>query len=388
MSFYSSGFSGFKAAPRETPAADKKLVIKLARALRGLHGKVPERDYPAFMAPEERERLIEATKSHLQRDIEWFLHELRSAPTGHRMKVAAAIVQLWPVQDFHGLPTPDTIFTLKELDRFEELDATFPYPCVPMEMRAKVVLGQSPERQSYYVLTKKQAHMWFSCYPDGRWIEEPVQWYLTQVLGVPQTDHDYGPYSHQPIFNERRGLEWFTGVWNDPARKEAMFRERVVIGPDGEIRGTFWTRLDELETVDLVKSIERTFRNAVDRMVAEHAGNFEKDEELIEVPRWWVDTPYAKLLRTPRELSDEGRKMAHCVGLYVHKVASKSSIVVSLRSKECRSTVELNPQTLEVRQHVGEGNRPPHPHCVTILEKLHAMWAEAAGPSATAWPGP
>jgi hypothetical protein len=372
---------GLGAAPPLT-RADEALVRKIAKALANLIGSISslDVDVPHFLHGEHAERMADGAAASVELELKHFYHILRSTPRRHRLKVAAAIVELWPYSAFIALTTAD--LTRNERARLDEISGEFPYPCVPIERRAKVVLGESPESQSY-VLTRKQAHLWFSCYPDGRWVEDSSEWYLLKVLGMPT-----GSYDYQSIFNQRRGLDWFTGVWNDPVRKEAMFRERVVLGPEGELRGSFWSRLDELEVQDLTQSVERTFRNAVDRLVAEQQEGYEKDDLLTTIPYWWVGSKYVELLVTPRQLADEGREMAHCAGMYVGRVAHKHSIIVSIETNTCRSTVELDPQTLRVKQHVGFGNEPPHPDCEKVLEVHLDKWAKAAGPSADRWPGP
>jgi hypothetical protein len=110
---------------------------------------------------------------------------------------------------------------------------------------------------------------------------------------------------------------------------------------------------------------------------------FKPDEQLIEPPAWWEQTRklnarYARLLNTRRELSNEGREMDHCSGLYAAPVADKRSIVISLKLPTCRSTVELDADDLKIRQHVGPGNTAPHPNCIRTLNRLHTEWKKVA----------
>jgi hypothetical protein len=385
----SDGFRGLGAAPPPT-SQDRDLVQRIYRELALLFDRAKaahrkgESNLPEVWQERRPDHLDTALRM-LRQDINWFQREIKQAPPPHRAKIAAAAIAMWPKTSLVVTdPDPENVFSRDEMERIFELQDAFPYPCAGLEERARLVMGYSPRTLAHDLLTKREAHQWLSCYPDGVFVqgEEIGNWYAEHFIGIPRDQ--IRRFEYAEILSDRRGLDWLRSVWNDPARRAALLRDRVMLGPEGaEIRGAFIDRLGELEPDDLVRSVEGSFRNAVNRLMEGVEKRFKPDEQLIEPPAWWEQTRklnarYARLLNTRRELSNEGREMDHCSGLYAAPVADKRSIVISLKLPTCRSTVELDADDLKIRQHVGPGNTAPHPNCIRTLNRLHTEWKKVA----------
>jgi len=358
------GFRGFEAAP---PPSEEDTH---------LYSDIQDQLYLMY----QEAKLLQGAKNPgvkaLKEEVDTLRKDILSAPPEHRLKIAAAAVVRWPYTSGEGNKYSKPRLSRDGERRIHQVIKTsFPYPCADIDPRARIVLGESPQQLSRVnraeppLLSKRDAHMWLSCEPTGVWIDHPGLWYATERLGMP----DETPMSN--VMSSRRGLEWLANVWGHPGRRAALLRDRTELGPRGRpIEGSFLSRLDELHTRDLVGSVEGSFRNARERITEEDIEYYGLDEELAKPPPWWVDSPHAQLLDTRRKLETEGDEMRHCVGEYPASVAENISVVVSIKTPDCRSTVELHPKTLQVLQHVGRGNRPASYECDQILEKLLLKW--------------
>jgi len=245
-----------------------------------------------------------------------------------------------------------------------------PYPNVPLQWQAEVVLGKTPAELTG--LTAREAH---ECFSAKAW-RIPARW-LLRDLAIPDDGGAMLSIRTVPI------ARWYLQRWNDPAQKEALMKEHVERGPAGEeIRGRFIDRMDELEESDLTPSVRKTFENASNRLRIE----FEKEmlspknqQLLAPVPAWYTEQPGITLLDHGAQLVMEGREMSHCVATYIGKVRKGWSTILGIRvptedGQVLRSTVELNPTTAEVIQHKGVGNAAPPPENTKVLGHALEVW--------------
>lgn len=191
-------------------------------------------------------------------------------------------------------------------------------------------------------------------------------------------------------------MRWFAAVSRDPARREALWRERVayipghlVAGPlarqmmvDGHavVRMRYVAHLDEVRAADLPDGprtgVERAMRAAAERATREAMVDApQSDRSLSPTPRWWQPAPGVRLLDSARSLWIEGDEMRHCVAGYAGAVQSGRSVIVGLQAPDgTRSTVELDRESQVVRQHHGWRNGQPSGTCETLLRSMLVAW--------------
>lgn len=125
-------------------------------------------------------------------------------------------------------------------------------------------------------------------------------------------------------------------------------------------------------------SVDAVFERAGERLRrALEKSMRSRGEPLRAAPRWWRPARCAGLLLSAAELAAEGRVLEHCVASYVPYVRRGESVIVGLCVLGHRSTVELDPRTVDVRQHKGPGNEAPHALCVRALEVMVRRWRAA-----------
>lgn len=360
---------GLEATPRVSPE-ETALARHVLQELQTATDELEEDFYDA--EDEEEEALAEEKLQKLYRS----LHALLSAPEEYRPTIAAAIL----IRHTRKRTLRSSLFTKRLQDRYLKLaynigKEDFPYPNANIELRAKVALGYSPVELARGYLTKREAHEWLSSVLCQ---DHPATWFAYEKLDLPE---DFLPHTLSYIGVEV--FRWFVGAWKDKKRKNALLRDRVQLGPGGHaIHGAYIDRLDELEPEDLVKSVDRTFQNAMERIAKEMNEGYEPGDLLLEVPPWWPAGPHATLLQTPRMLFEEGRAMEHCAGQYTGRVAQGESIVVAIHPTNrqgvvlCRATLELDPQDGGIRQLFGAGNTSPGQECRVIAENLSLRFQE------------
>lgn len=232
------------------------------------------------------------------------------------------------------------------------------YPAAPIELRARLALGERPVDLAPG-LSRAEAHAWLlaGAPPVVRWL-----------LAREGTSVAVEPHSLAVA-------QWLIAALRDPPRAEALRRPRREILAGRAIEGAYLDRVDELRDRDLRASIEVTYQRAARRLMASlERALRSRGEPICAVPRWWVPVRCARLLRSGQDLVAEGRALGHCVATYADAVRSGDSVIVGLAVCGHRSTVEIAPREMRVRQHRGPRNQDPHPLCVRALAVCARRW--------------
>jgi len=233
------------------------------------------------------------------------------------------------------------------------------YPRVVPVVAARLILGERPVDLAPG-LTKREARAWLC---NGA---PPVaEWYLEQHE-VPGAVYDLAV------------ARWLVARWRKPEQREALERPRAEVIAGQRIEGCYLDRVDELRRGDLTTSVEATFRRAARRLTRQMERALEsRGEPLRAPPRWWRPVRCARLLLSGQDLVREGRALDHCVGVYADSVRSGRSVLIGICVLGQRSTAELDPETLHVRQHRGYGNGEPPALCQRALEVCLRRWRAA-----------
>ncbi len=254
--------------------------------------------------------------------------------------------------------------------RAVDLPPHTPYPKVDELIAARLILGERPVDLAPG-LTRREAHEWLR---DGA--PSVCQWYVQRhALRLPNGLRLLG----SDVVDLRVAM-WLVARWHCAEQRAALERPRREVVAGQAIEGRYLDRVDELRPSDLVDSVDGTFRRAAERLTRQLERALEsRGEPLRAAPRWWRPVRCARLLLSGSDLVREGRALRHCVGTYAEAVRSGHSVIVGLCVLGQRSTVELDPRTLEVRQHRGLGNGAPPELCVLALAVCRRRWLEAAG---------
>jgi hypothetical protein len=306
------------------------------------------RDLRAYVAPCGRRDALAP--------IDRAIAVLTAAPEHVHARLAAAVVVLYPA-----------LAPILGASRIRPICPA--YPQADLVAQARLALGERPV-DIMPGLTAREAHEALAAGYDN-----PTAWLLRDL-----------PRSVRA--RDVAVARWVLACWTDPERRAALENERVERIAGAEVRGRFLDRLDEIRAVDLDQgprtSVRRAFERASQRLYAEWAKRSEDDHSpLAPIPRWWVPARCARVLRTRAALIAEGREMQHCVGTYAPLVARGDCVIVAIMiragGRTLRSTVELDPHTVEVRQHRGPGNAEPHPLCQRALRVLQRRWQARLG---------
>lgn len=236
------------------------------------------------------------------------------------------------------------------------------YPGAPVELRARLALGERPTDLAPG-LTRAEAHAWL-----GAGAPPVVRWLLARE----GTSVAVEPHSLAVA-------QWLIAALRDPPRAEALRRLRREILAGRAIEGAYLDRVDELRDRDLRASIDESFRRASRRLMASlERALRSRGEPYRAIPAWWVPVRCARLLRSGQDLVAEGRALEHCAATYADAVRRGESVLVGFAVCGHRSTVEIDPHELRVRQHRGPRNQDPHPLCVRALAICARRWGVAS----------
>jgi len=271
---------------------------------------------------------------------------LQRTPAARRAVIAAAIACVTPalrhvLDSSHAAP----------------LSQATPYPALPEEMAARLILGESPVDLADGALTRREAHAWLAAGapPLGSWILREAAIPVDAVLDV-------------------RIALWLRDRWAHAEQRAALTRSRRQIVAGQILEGSYLEHVDALRAEDLGTSVEDTYRRAAVRAAADLERSLvSHGEPLAPEPSWWRPVRCARLLHTGPDLVAEGRDMDHCVAIYAGSVQQRDSVIVGLCVLGQRSTVELTPG-LGVRQHRGRGNAAPPAINERALDVLLRRW--------------
>jgi hypothetical protein len=177
---------------------------------------------------------------------------------------------------------------------------------------------------------------------------------------------------------------WLVACWRDSARRAALERDHIEVGPHGEeIHGRLLERVDEIADRDLARGaatgVREAFHSAASRAYERWTREVESQHDLLApVPSWWRPIRCARLLMSAAQLVAEGRAQRHCVGTYARYVRQRQSVIVAVcvrsRGETYRSTAELARDGSRVLQHKGAGNGAPPPICARALAACLRRW--------------
>ena len=88
--------------------------------------------------------------------------------------------------------------------------------------------------------------------------------------------------------------------------------------------------------------------------------------------------PSVKDKKLYEDLRDEGDALGHCVGGYASAVEAGRCLILSVRSRHGRSTVEMSPDGSRVYQHRGPRNTEPHRRHDQLIRAMTARIQRAA----------
>ena len=148
------------------------------------------------------------------------------------------------------------------------------------------------------------------------------------------------------------------------------------LGDGREIVWSVQQMLDEIDDADIVRLSDGA-RAVAERAIARRSdialAQWERDHATIGyLPTWARKLPRSMtVLRTPAELVAEGRDLHHCVGGYVEAVRRGQCVILAVRSRHGRSTVEMSTDGLTVRQHYGAYNGAPPARHAALLRAWH-----------------
>lgn len=224
------------------------------------------------------------------------------------------------------------------------------------EISASVILGVSPKKLAKGALTKKEAHLWV----HQSEYRTPKEWLWAQVK---EEFPELQEITRVP--NTINIVRWVHSMMSDPSRKQAMLRRREGVFGEHMVGGRPVDRLDELQDEDLCGSPWRTIENAAQRILDTE---WEGQNELIPSQKWHRELPKGvRVLCTYTDLRREGVEMEHCVVSYALRVQERKCLILSVMTKEGRTTAEIVDG--KVVQHLGPKNTTPHASCIALLEE-------------------
>ena len=240
------------------------------------------------------------------------------------------------------------------------------------EVCARIILGESPKDIAPQ-LTQKEAAAW--AYQTVH--ATPEDWLWVRIVAK----HPELSVSRAKSIEVMR---WAARMMQSPSRSKAMLERRCVFGEGGgeekedghdeyaheadaaDAASSIVQRLDEIEPQDLTPSAVETLQNAVNRQMREQ---WDGPDELRAHEPWMDELPEGcTVIRTWPQLFNEGREMRHCVSSYAKDIASKRSVIVSIRAGHRRSTAEYIRGDL--RQHQAFARSRPHEDCCIVAEEI------------------
>lgn len=242
------------------------------------------------------------------------------------------------------------------------------YPLVPLAVARRIALGARPVDLADGQLTAAAAHAWLRDDPAA----DPGVFGAQRALG----DYVIHHAGAEVVFRETRVGQWLRGrIDHDGADAvtAALDAEYTAHGPAGEQRTWAPVAVLDLVTAADVRSMREGIRTvvmrALDRIDREKldallAAEHEQRRPLCRVPRWAQRLPRrVRILTRAAELLAEGNALGHCVGGYASAVEAGRCLILSVRSRHGRSTVEVSPDGARIYQHRGPQNgEPPRRH--------------------------
>lgn len=219
------------------------------------------------------------------------------------------------------------------------------------------VRGRSPIYLSGHILTKKEATEWLSSIAVNKkfggeewklWKQYPLLW-ITRYVNL----KEYVPRS-------KLIAEWI--AYQDKQNKGIFEKERIQHLPDGrEIKFTYSSIIDEIQDDDLVAgvktNVQRAFQKASERNTSSYIEKLRKMAVVFPPFPWKLDANMT-YLDTPQKLADEGCQLSHCVAGYAPMAMKGDCFIVSVKTDQGRSTIEID-KNGEIRQHRANHNSEP-----------------------------
>lgn len=225
--------------------------------------------------------------------------------------------------------------------------------------------GKSPVELSRGDLNKKEAAAWIESIAANKkyggedwkvWEKAPLLWITRYVkLGT------YSPRS-------KLIADWI--VYQDKIDKGIFSKEMTQHLPDGrEIKFKYADIVDEIQDGDLTAGVKTNVARAFSRANERTQSSYLNNNDHIKFADFpWTLSPEMEYLDTPRKLSDEGKKMEHCVGGYAPLAIQGKVFIISIQTTAGRSTVEVSKEG-NIRQHKGKLNATPPNKNKEILDR-------------------
>lgn len=248
------------------------------------------------------------------------------------------------------------------------------------QIDAYQILGHSPKEISKLMgceLTHAEAAAWIT-----KAYRSPKDYLVTSVTSqfLSSFKNDGVNFCAAPpslTNSDSEVIRWALEVFKSNTRFSGLCASRFLVQDDHKFEFKFISRLDELKKEDLHNSVHKTFEAAAQRIVKQKLKKLKNETKpLRKDPEWWPgDNDNCKLLRSAADLIKEGDDLKHCVAQYIPHVKTGKSVIVALTTVDGdRSTVEIDPKDLTVRQHYSRSNSTPpnnnHDLLLSLISKL------------------
>ena len=312
------------------------------------------------LSPELRHALMRGGLTEVAR-----VQRLRADPAGIGQR--AALLPGRPALAVLGQPDPGRRLP-KGAHALDDAPAGLvpAYPLARGALARALLIGRAPQDiAAVDGMTRREAHEWLT---ETGGSVPALRWLIVRRLGV--IDDTAG------IVRSVRIADWLAHL-HRAGRWDEFTRERIErLGDGREIVWSVQQMLDEIDDADIVRLSDGA-RAVAERAIARRSdialAQWERDHATIGyLPTWARKLPRSMtVLRTPAELVAEGRDLHHCVGGYVEAVRRGQCVILAVRSRHGRSTVEMSTDGLTVRQHYGAYNGAPPARHAALLRAWH-----------------
>ena len=229
---------------------------------------------------------------------------------------------------------------------------------LPWTIKEKIFVNhKTPVSVSGEILSKKEATEWLTSIAMNKkfggeewklWSANPLSW-ITRYVNLK---------NHIP--RSKLIADWIS--YQDKLKKGIFEVERIQHLPDGrEIKFTYVDIIDEIQDQDLTSGIKTNVQRAFERASQRNTGDY--INKLKKSNRVFPSFPFAlhpnmTYLDTPQKLADEGCDMNHCVAGYADLALAGKVYIVSVKTDQGRSTVEIDSNGI-IRQHRAKFNADP-----------------------------
>jgi hypothetical protein len=272
-----------------------------------------------------------------------------------------------------------------ELKNQKVLENAYPayYQNMNFWLLKRLSRGESPQALTGNVLTKKEAHIFFSSYTQCTALEflaiheMPLE---SQYEDMRLFRRVHNFWESDEISSDRLVVfRWLRTVLLCPKKRQVLLTPRTINHPvHGELVYSLDSRLDEIQAIDLGDRgvnapVQAVFEHAAQRVQAERNEVLSQDHNSL-CPPWPCALPEGvQHLTTASMLVAEGKRMEHCVGGYHLQVANGQSHIFHVADAIGSATLELD-SAGNIRQFYGFRNSTPTG--LDLVFKAHQVWED------------